>query len=1094
MLSSIRSPLQKATCFPKVNDWHFCKYLFLLLDPSKRTTARLQTQQGPFAPRLIGWVFAGLRAPARSLQQQLVFAVLFASALLLPRSSVAETIEFNRDIRPILADRCFYCHGSDPSTREAELRLDDRDAAIAAKAIVPGDPRTSLLIQRIFASDPDEVMPPPASKKTLLQQEKELLKAWIEQGAGYQEHWAFLPPVKNQDYQGNAIDAIVSNFLNKKGLSHSPQADDATLCRRIALDLVGFPPTPEEISKFEQAAAVNRPKAIHDWIEQLMASPHFGEKWARHWLDVARYSDSNGYEKDLPREQWIWRDWVVRAFNNDMPYNQFIIEQIAGDLLDNPTQDQMIATGFLRNSMTNEEGAIIPEEFRMEELFDRMDCLGKAVLGLSLQCARCHSHKFDPISQEEYFGIFAFLNNSYEAQSWVYTEEQLKQIQKIKETIRKEEETLKQAHPDWQNEMKAWGESILASQINWTPVTPIEMGSQSGLNHPTIAEEQSILILGHPSTQLDVFIICEPELTGVTGLRLEALTYGDLPFGGPGRSAYGTWAISELRVSVKEPEAEKWTPLRMVNATADYSEPDGELEDEWRTESDKKKARRRGPVKYLIDGKNETAWRADRGTGLRHQESVAAVQFESPIEFPAGTKLKLELSFNHSGGRNDRFNTILGRLRISTTTEKAPTVSPIDHAAILALQTPPDQRTPEQEHTIFSAWRKTLPDAEEVNKKIAEAWKSFPRAETSVLHLKERTGQFARTTSLLDRGVWNQPRQIVHPHVPKALHDVPEEGLNSRLDFARWLVAPESTLTARVAVNRVWQAIFGTGLVETPEDFGTRAPLPQHSELLDWLAVDFMEHGWSHKHLIRTILTSQTYLQTSQVSPELLAIDPQNQWLARGPRTRLEAEPLRDSVLAIAGLLEPSIGGKPIYPPVPQSVLDNNYFRPTDWIPPTGPQRYRRSLYVFRKRSMPDPVLCTMDSPNGDFAVASRGVSVTPLASLITLNETIFVEAAQAMAQRVLRDGGRETHEQIDFAFRLCTGRLPNQQEREIVQNLLETSRKRCVDGELKANQIAFNAMTQVEDLPIHAAPIDIAAWTITCRVLLNLDETLTKN
>lgn len=1039
-------------------------------------------------------ITSSVRVPTLRWNDRLIFTLLIAGIFFVPNSAFAETIEFNRDIRPILADNCFYCHGADESTREAGMRLDDRDAATMSKAILPGDPNGSLLIKRITSSDPDEVMPPPSSKKKLSAEEIERIEKWIQQGAVYQEHWAFLPPQKIRQPSGNAIDAIIFDALQQKGLRHSPPADNATLCRRIALDLVGFPPTPAEIAAFEQAASQDREKAIQDWIEKLMDSPHYGEKWARHWLDVARYSDSNGYEKDLPREQWAWRDWVVRAFNSDMPYNQFIIEQLAGDLLDNPTQDQIVATGFLRNSMINEEGAIIPEEFRMEEIFDRMDCFGKAVLGLSLQCARCHSHKFDPISHEEYFGIFAILNNSFEAKSWVYTEDQLKQIKKIRTAVASEEESLKQSRPDWQNELHAWGKSILAAQPEWTPVTPTEMGSSSGLNHPTVAEEDSILTLGHPTTNGDIFIISVPALAGVTGLKLEALTHSDLPFGGPGRSKYGTWAISELRTSVQSPGSTEWKPLVMKNATADYSESDGELEEEWRTARDTKKPRIRGPVEYLIDGKTETAWRSDRGVGRRNQESAAVVQFESPLDLPPGTKLKLELLFHHAGGRSDQFNTMLGRVRISTTTAADPKIPPVDHAAVLALQTPPEERTAQQEQAIFTAWRKTLSDAKEINEKIAASWKSFPEAQTSVLHLHERSGVFARKTFLLDRGEWNAPKQQIQSHLPEALHPYSGGQPKNRLDLARWAVAPESTLTARVAVNRIWQAIFGRGLVETPEDFGTRAPLPEYSELLDWLAVDFMENGWSHKHLIRTILTSATYQQSSSVSPELLEIDAQNQLLARGPRMRLEAEPLRDSVLSIAGLLEPSVGGRPIFPPVPQGVLNDNFFKPTYWSPPTGPERYRRSVYVFRKRSMPDPVLCTMDSPNGDFAVASRGTSNSPLSSLVTLNETVFVEAAQAMAQRVLKEGGRETSQQIDFAYRLCTGRAPTPQEQAVVQKLLETNRQRCADGELKATEIAFNSMTKIQELPIHATPIDIAAWTITCRVLLNLDETLSKN
>jgi hypothetical protein len=1053
-----------------------------------------------------------------------IIVFFLATSPLLP----AAAVDYTREVQPVLSEYCFHCHGTDEKDRKGGLRLDVRDAALKGgesdgPAIVPGKPEQSSLITRILSHDSDEVMPPPKVKNPVPAAKLEMLKQWITEGANYAKHWAFEAPKKPAAPAGShALDHFVSQKLATMGLPPSAPADAATLCRRLHLDIIGLPPSPKEVASFQTAHQTDAAAAVRDLVTRLMKTPAYGEKWARHWLDVARYSDSNGYEKDLPREQWAWRDWVIKAFNNDMPYDRFLIEQIAGDLLPAATQEQIVATGFLRNSMINEEGAIVPEQFRMDEMFDRMDCVGKAVLGLSLQCAQCHSHKFDPVSQDEYYGMFAFLNNVYEAQSWVFTPEQQKQIAAIRTRVAALEDRLKRLQPQWQEEMAAWEKGVLSREVAWTRLSPVETGSTSGLNHPTVEPDQSVLTLGHPTTNGDIFIISEPEIKDITGLRMEALKHGDQPFHGPGRSKYGTWAITELSVHHQPPGSEKWEPLKLVNATADYSEEPDRMEPEWNSESDPKQKRTRGPVAFMIDGSHDTAWRADRGPGLRNQESVAVVQFEKPLTLPQGTKLKVTLLQNHSGGRSDRFNTQLGRCRLSLTQAANPKAQPVDHAAILAMQTPPGKRTAEQHSTIFTAWRASLSskDALDVNNKIAAEWKKFPQAPTSVLHLAERQGENARLTKLLDRGIWDQPKHQVSPHVPAALHPMEKPGAENpvtealvqtstksdvafqashlppptRLHFAHWLASKQSPLTARVAVNRVWQAIFGAGLVETSEDFGTRAPVPEYLDILDWLAVDFMEHGWSHQHLITTILTSATYQQSSKASPALLERDPRNRLLTRGPRFRMEAEVVRDTALSVAGLLHQQVGGPSIFPPVPQSMLDYNYFKPTYWTPPEGPERYRRALYMFRKRSMPDPVMSSFDAPNGDAACARRPRSNTPLSALTSLNETVFVEAAQALAQRIIREGGADDISRADYAYHLCTARPIRPAESDRIIKLLAKNRVRLRKGELKAGDIAFSKFTKPESLPADATPNDLAAWTLISRVLLNLDETMTKN
>ena len=477
--------------------------------------------------------------------------------------------DFQRDVQPILAEHCGHCHGVDEQSRKGDLRLDIRQNALEGgesgqPAIVPGKPDESEMVSRILSDDPDTIMPPPHEKKPLAAAQIATLKAWIAAGATYDPHWAFVlpqrPAVPAAASGGSPIDAIVTSHLATKGLAPAPEADAATLCRRLYLDLAGLPPSPEQLAAFEA-------NGYEKTVDALLASDRYGEKWARHWLDLARYSDTNGYEKDFRREMWIWRDWVIAAINRDMPYDQFVVEQIAGDLLPNATQEQVVATGFLRNSAINEEGAIIAEEFRMVEMFDRIDCLGKAVLGLTTQCAQCHTHKFDPITHDEYYGLFAFLNNTYEARSYVYTPEQRAAIDGIRRQLTAAEEKARMQRPAWQQELAAWEQGVAAGLVAWTPVEMTEMSSSGLLTHPTQLPDKTILMLGHWDKEM--IFESQPDLRGATGLQLEALTHGDLFMQGPGRE--GAWGVEELKCFVKKPGEEKWEPLTLVNATADFS-------------------------------------------------------------------------------------------------------------------------------------------------------------------------------------------------------------------------------------------------------------------------------------------------------------------------------------------------------------------------------------------------------------------------------------------------------------------------------------------------------------------------------------------
>ena len=1021
----------------------------------------------------------------------------------------SEMVNFQREIQPILAEHCFACHGPDEGARQADLRLDLRDAALAKResgraVIEAGNLDASELIRRITSADSDQVMPPSDHKKPLSKKQIHTLKQWITEGANYSTHWAFVQPQRPEIDDNkktdapilNPIDHFVAQRLEHEGLSVSRVAPHEILCRRIYLDTIGLPPSPTQIDAFLAASAENLTVAVGALVDQLMQTDQFGEKWARHWLDVARYADSNGFEKDLPREQWAWRDWVIQAINEDMPYDQFLIEQIAGDLLPNTTQDQIVATGFLRNSMINEEGAIVAEQFRMDAMFDRMDCVGKAILGLSIQCCQCHSHKFDPISQSEYYGMFSFLNNTCEAQIGIYTPEQLQTIDQVQKAVHKLNEQLKTENADWPERLAAWEREQAAAATDWTIVDTFDADWAGGLNHPEELPDHSMTILGHPTATGEVSFLAAPEFQGQTALRLEALRYGDMPYHGPGRSKYGTFVLSEFSVESQLPETDTWEVVALQAASADFEEAEQGIRSfaagATIPEDDK---RRVGPVSFLIDGDNGTGWRSDRGPGRRNTESVAVIQFAEPLNFPAGTKLRFKMGYHHSvSGQKDDL-CVIGRTRFSLTSALNPQATSYDHAATLALQKPPAEREARDQEALFKAWRQSIPEFAAANTQIDEIWKQFPaEPHTTVFCLSDRPRDLSRQTFALDRGVWDQPTRPIEPHVPGILHNLPADKTSTRLDFARWLASSKSPLTARVQVNRVWQAIFGNGLLQTPEDFGTRAPQPEYLDILDWLSVEFMERGWSNKQLIRTILTSATYQQDSRVTAELFDRDPRNHLLARGPRFRAEAEVVRDLALTAAGLIHNRVGGPSIFPPVPASMLEYNFNQQDFWIPAKPPERYRRALYVFRKRSMPDPVLTAFDAPNADFACARRIRSNTPLAALVSLNEAIFVEAAQAMALRILREGGMTDEERADYAFRLCTSRHSTPAEREELLALLQSRRQRLAEGWISINAVATGDPETLPVLPPETTPQDAAAWTIAARVMLNLDETLSKN
>ncbi|MBI2929942.1 MAG: DUF1549 domain-containing protein [Verrucomicrobia bacterium] len=1058
----------------------------------------------------------------------------------------ARKIDFAKDVQPLFAERCYDCHG--PKKHESGFRLDDKEAALRGgdngPDILPGKSAESLLIHAVAGLRDDFKMPKKGERLT--PEQIGVLRAWIDQGAEWpasataqakdpKQHWAFKPPVrspvpatKDKKWPRTDLDRFILARLEKEGLKPSPEADKITLLRRLHFDLIGLPPTVEEVDAF---LADKSSEAYEKVVEKLLASPHYGERWGRHWLDAARYADTEGFEKDKMRFIWFYRDWVVNAFNRDLPYDQFIIEQIAGDQLPNATQDQIVATGFLRNSMLNEEGGVDPEQFRMDAMFDRLDAIGKSVLGLTIQCGQCHNHKFDPLTQEEYYRMFAFLNNDHETSIVAYTPEQQMQRAELVRQMRELEEGLRHTTPDWEQRLAKWEDSVKHDQPEWH-VLPVEhVGENAQRYYPRA--DHSWVAAGYAPTKFTTTWRTTNNLPSIAAFRLELLTDPDLPLNGPGRSIKGLCALTEFNVEAADAaNPTNKIEVKIVKASADFGNEEKELEPLYDDKSGKRRVT--GPLDYAIDGKDETAWGIDAGPGRRNQDRKAVFLAEKPVGFTNGTILTIKLKQSHGGwNSDDNQNMNLGRFRLSVSSATNAVADPLPRRVRDILARPREQRTPAQVATVFSFWRTTVAEFKGANDKIESLWKHYPEG---AMTLTFAAREEPRNTAILRRGDWLKPGKPVGPGVPAFLHPLPTGTESSRLTFAKWLADRNSPTTARVFVNRVWQAYFGTGLVDTPEDFGLQSNPPSHPELLDWLACEFMEPAvsakklnglnelhrpksrtstgatagpfnsfndsthltpvrpWSIKHLHRLIVTSAAYRQSSRVTPQLYATDQFNRLLARGPRLRVEGEIVRDVALAASGLLNPKVGGPSIFSPAPDFLFKPPAsYGPFNWVEETGADRYRRALYTFRRRSTPYPALQNFDVPNADFSCVRRSRSNTPLQALTTLNEIVFTECAQALALRALEAGGRTDDERVTYAFRRVLSRRPTAEEKTELLGLLKRQRQRIADGWVNPLELGTGTNAPPKALPAGATPTTLAAYAAVSRVLLNLDEAITK-
>ncbi len=994
---------------------------------------------------------------------------------------IPETIEFNRDVRPILSENCFKCHGPDQKARKADRRLDTRDGALAEiediRAIVPGDLEASDMHARIHSGDKDEQMPPPKSDKKLTPRQIAILDQWIAQGAQYQAHWAYLPPVKapaptidEPDFVKNPIDAFVRARQRELGLDHSPAADPRTLIRRVSLDLTGLPPTPEEVDAFVADSIRDPNSAIRNLVDRLLASPAFGERLAVYWLDVVRYADSIGFHSDNPRNVWPYRDYVIRAFNDNLPFDQFTIEQLGGDLLPEATISQKVASTFNRLNLSTEEGGAQAKDYEARTVADRVRAIGTVWLAQTTGCAQCHDHKFDPISTRDFYSLGAFFADIKEEAigargdgTAIPTPDDQAKLHDFDVQVAALQQNIEAPSPELEAAQAEWEHSLLEQPKDaaWTPLHPEKATGEKASQLVVRADETlKVEVAGSPDSDTYRIEVHAPK--GTTGLKLDVLPSQTLPASGPGRASNGNFVLSEIRF---EREGQN---LKLADATATFEQPGY-------------------PVKNAIDGK------ADEKTNgwavLGHTGQTAAAYFELAEPLVEDAAITIVLAQNYGE------NHTLGKFRLSATTSPKPiqapnTGVPGDILALVGIA--PDARNDEQRARLTKHFRSITPKLQEVRDQLAAIQKSRSEFEKALPHclITEHADQ-PRTVRILPRGDWqNETGEIVEPAVPHFLPQPKVEGRMTRLDLGRWLVSRENPLTARVFVNRLWKMFFGTGLSKVLDDLGAQGEPPVNSELLDWLACEFMDSGWDVKHIVRLIVTSGTYGQSSQAPPEMHQRDPLNRELTHQTRFRLDAEFVRDNALAIAGLLTPRIGGPSVKPYQPAGYWENLNFPTREWQADTGEAQYRRGLYTWWQRSYLQPSLLAFDAPSREECVAERNRSNIPQQALALLNDPTYVEAARVFASRILRESPGDTAQRIAWAYRQALGRAPREDETATLTALLEKHSAHY--AQVPESAAAIGKVGQAPAVE-EGNVIETAAWTSIARAILNLHETITR-
>jgi hypothetical protein len=993
----------------------------------------------------------------------------------------AARVDFNRDIRPVMSDTCFRCHGFDANARKARLRLDIREDALKpAKSglvpIVPGKPDESEMIRRLFSEDPEAVMPPPELHKPLTAEQKNLFRRWIAEGAEYRGHWALLAParpalprIQNPEFRiRNAIDAFIGQRLEERGLQPPPQADKATLIRRVSLDLTGLPPRLDEVDAFLADTSSN---AYEHVVDHLLASPHYGERMAQDWLDAARFADSNGYQVDRDREMWAWRDWVIDAFNRNLPFDQFTIEQFAGDLLPNPTIGQRIATGFHRNHMINEEGGIIPEEFLAEYCSDRVETTATVWLGLTFTCARCHDHKYDPITQRDYYSLLAFFHNvpekgvgDYGANIRRSTPPFLKlpapELEAKLTAAQRELEVANQQLTNLDAALIAgvaeWEHRALGTDPAWKEVA-IRQASFASNGPPAMIAGGWVEVPGSALTN-KLTIAAQLPAGELTALRIEVTATKS-----ESRGTNPTPGIAELKLFKRATNGSAERKLLTLRAAA---LPDTVGVGDWTK---------------ALDQKAETVWTVS----LTNDQPVAGILLLSEPLATGDGDLELEMELPAAGSPAP------WRCRVRATSVAAELLVPSEVLAV--LRKPVAERSAEERKQLEEFRFARSHPHEALTQRVAQVRQQVEAADLAIpITLVMAEMDKPRPTFVLKRGAYDKPGEEVSAATPSALPPFPADLPRTRLGLARWLTDPANPLTARVMVNRLWQSAFGTGLVRTAEDFGVQGELPSHPELLDWLATEFVSSGWNVKSMMRLLVTSATYRQDSRASSEIRAMDPDNRLLARGPRHRLSAEVIRDQALAVSGLLLDPLGGpsvKPYHPPglYEQVVAGSSA---DTYKQDHGPSLYRRTLYTYWKRSVPNPALLLFDMPLRETCAVRRARTTTPLQALDLLNDPTYVEAARALGQRMIREGGSSAESRLQLGFRFIAARSPRPRELEVLIRGLQRAMATYRADPAGAAEL-LRVGESKPDGSIEAA--ELAAYTTVASTLLNLDEAVTR-
>ncbi len=1040
-----------------------------------------------------------------------LFCLAVAHAQVDSQSALTSAVEFNRDIRPILADRCFACHGPDKNKREADLRLDTKLGLVGDKetagVVTPKNPDESELLRRLETSDHEERMPPAESKKVVSQPEIELIRRWIEQGATWQGHWAFEPIVRLDPprleigkhesdkavlrFNEQPVDRFVLSTMLQKGLRPASPADARTLARRLHLDLLGLPPSNERVEQFA-TEYVRDTTAYERLVDELLASPHFGERMAMWWLDLVRYADSVGYHGDQALSVSPFRDYVINSFNQNKPFDQFTREQLAGDLLPSPTTENLIASGYNRLGMMSAEGGVQDKEYLSKYIAERVRNLGGAWLGVTLGCCECHDHKFDAFTQQDFYSFEAFFadieekglySGANDTGAWgpqiqVPTSEQQAELTRLNEQIQAVKSRITTETPESAEERIAWSNHV----VSWVTLRATEIRSANGATL-TLKDDGSILASGN-SPETDSYVLEVSELpAGTTAFRLEVMPDDSLPGKGPGRAGGGNFVLSEISLTiVAEPVSNLPEKVTIASASATFEQPD----------SSGGHASGKFAIESAIDNDKTTdtwGWAIAGQTG---QMNRAVFVLDEPLTLPMGSRLRIELKQNFK--QNPQHT--LGRFRLDASAAASPIGAtndpPREIESLLAI--PTGEQSSEQAQKILDFFRSIAPSLESARKELIELTAAFKKLNDSIRTTLITKSREPRVVRVLHRGNWmDETGDVVSPSIPVALGGYSElaTGRMSRLDLANWLVSKENPLTARTLTNRLWKLFFGAGLSSNLGDLGAQGDWPSHPELLDWLASEMIGSGWDFKYLIKLLVMSETYRQSADVSPEAGERDPYNRWLSHQGRWRLDAEMVRDVILATSGLLTDEIGGTSVKPFQPSGYWAYLNFPQREWETGAGTDLYRRGLYTHWQRQYLHPSLAAFDAPCREECVVDRPRSNTPLQALALLNDPSYVESARALAARILGEEAKSDTERLSSAIRTVLSRPALQDEIELLQLLLVKHRTEFTADEGAAEKLMtvgpFKPQAQFD-------ATELSAWTSVARVLLNLHETITRN